>query len=184
MTPSKDEIRLMVSQRKKLLSDADKFSQSIAVFNILSVQEWFRSAKKILFYYSLPSELPTHYQIETLGKTKNIFLPRINGDSLDIIPLSKNLLSNPHFHVLEPTGEPIDDTDVQVAIIPAVAFDLSGNRLGRGRGYYDRFLSGSNILKVGVGFDCQLFASIPAEPHDVKMDFIVTPSKFLSFKNI
>ena len=61
-------------------------------------------------------------------------------------------------------------------MVPAVAFDRKGNRLGRGKGYYDRLLAGSKATKVGVGYEFQLLGEIPAEPHDIRMDMVITQS--------
>ena len=61
-------------------------------------------------------------------------------------------------------------------LVPGLAFDLRGGRLGRGRGYYDRFLAGATGLRVGVCFEDQIVADVPLEPHDLRMDFVVTPS--------
>jgi len=65
--------------------------------------------------------------------------------------------------------------------VPGLGFDLSGHRLGRGRGYYDRLLAGIAGVKCGVAFDPQVVAQIPAERHDVNMNFILTPTRWLEF---
>ncbi len=62
-------------------------------------------------------------------------------------------------------------------IVPAVAYDRNGNRVGRGRGYYDRLLSSSAAVKVGVGYDFQLVDEIDAEPHDVPVDIVITQTR-------
>ena len=59
-------------------------------------------------------------------------------------------------------------------LVPALAFDRAGYRLGRGGGYYDRLLSGATGMKTGVGYDCQIFDAIPCEPHDIGVDYVVT----------
>ncbi|MGA2869912.1 MAG: 5-formyltetrahydrofolate cyclo-ligase, partial [Verrucomicrobiota bacterium] len=64
-------------------------------------------------------------------------------------------------------------------LVPGMAFDLSGNRLGRGRGFYDQLLGTAASIKCGVCYDGQLFPEIPSEPHDVKVDFVLTPSKLV-----
>ena len=62
-------------------------------------------------------------------------------------------------------------------IVPAVAFDFNKNRLGRGKGFYDRLLSqATNAIKIGVGYDFQIFETIPTEPHDIPMDIVITPN--------
>jgi 5-formyltetrahydrofolate cyclo-ligase len=63
-----------------------------------------------------------------------------------------------------------------------MAFDLHGNRLGRGKGFYDRLLAETSGVKCGVGYDFQLLEKIPAEPHDAKVDFIFTPTRCVKAK--
>jgi 5-formyltetrahydrofolate cyclo-ligase len=79
------------------------------------------------------------------------------------------------FHIMEPVGAPFTDYDqIAVALIPGVAFDAEGHRLGRGKGYYDRFLQSlPSLKKIGVCFDFQKVESVPAEAHDVVVDIVV-----------
>lgn len=63
-----------------------------------------------------------------------------------------------------------------MVVVPAVAYDRSGNRVGRGKGYYDRLLGETKALKIGVAYDFQLVDEIDAEPHDVSVDIVITPS--------
>jgi 5-formyltetrahydrofolate cyclo-ligase len=69
-----------------------------------------------------------------------------------------------------------------LVLVPGMAFDSSGNRLGRGQGFYDRLLAETSGVKCGVGYDFQLLEKIPAEPHDAKVDFILTPTRCLKSK--
>jgi 5-formyltetrahydrofolate cyclo-ligase len=80
------------------------------------------------------------------------------------------------FGIGEPTGPIWTDLDaIQIIIVPGVAFDRSGNRMGRGRGFYDRMLKSTvGALKIGIAYDFQMLDEIPVEPHDVKMDRIIT----------
>jgi 5-formyltetrahydrofolate cyclo-ligase len=70
---------------------------------------------------------------------------------------------------------PLEKFDL--VLVPGVAFDLSGNRLGRGKGFYDQLLAKISGVKCGVGYDFQLLEKIPAEPHDAKVDFVITPAR-------
>ena len=80
------------------------------------------------------------------------------------------------------TCEEIPLNKFDLMLVPGVAFDLSGNRLGRGQGFYDRILAEASGIKCGVAHDFQLLEKIPAEPHDAKVDFIFTPSRGLRRK--
>ncbi len=72
--------------------------------------------------------------------------------------------------------------DILVCLVPLLAFDEAGGRLGHGKGYYDRFLSGFSGLKVGLGFECQRAAALPLEPHDHKLDLMVTEARIRDFR--
>ena len=78
------------------------------------------------------------------------------------------------FHIMEPVGEPYTDYDkIDVVLVPGMAFDAAGHRLGRGRGYYDRFLTAhSHLYKIGVCFPFQRVAEVPVEEHDICVDDI------------
>ena len=86
------------------------------------------------------------------------------------------------FNIIEPQGEPVDKNLMDLVIVPAVAFDGKGGRVGRGKGYYDRLLNGCNATKIVVGYPFQLIEEVPAEEHDIKMNYIVTPDKFIEIK--
>jgi len=78
------------------------------------------------------------------------------------------------FGILEPTGtEIVDPNDIEVAIVPGVAFDMEGNRLGRGKGFYDSLLQNKNIYKIGVCFEFQLLEKVATSPHDIPMDKVI-----------
>jgi 5-formyltetrahydrofolate cyclo-ligase len=89
------------------------------------------------------------------------------------------------FGVSEPVPEcgavPLNRFDL--VLVPGMAFDLSGNRLGRGKGFYDRILSETSGVKCGVAYDFQLLETIPTEAHDARVNFIFTPSRALRRKN-
>ena len=78
------------------------------------------------------------------------------------------------FGILEPTGPELGDiASIGLIIVPGVAFDLQNNRMGRGRGFYDRLLANSKAFKIGAAYNCQLFSQIPTEQTDIPMDLVV-----------
>lgn len=158
-----------------MLLEREKESAAEEVFSQLEKTAAFIMAENILMYHSLPDELQTIKFLKKWSDRKRFFLPRVNGVNLDILPYEETRLELGSFHIEEPTGEDIVDVDdIELMVIPAVAFDRKGNRLGRGKGFYDRLLSTSRATKIGVGYEFQLFDSIPSEPHDVAMDMIIT----------
>ncbi len=175
---NKDDIRRRVKARKTMLDDSDRMTAAQSVFAMLEQTAAFMLADRILMYHSLPDELSTHEFIRRWSPRKHFYLPRVNGVNLDILPYDESRLSLGSFHIEEPTGDDTTDiNDIELIVVPAVAFDRKGNRVGRGKGYYDRLLSGSKATKIGVGYDFQLIdEGIDADPHDVRMDVIITES--------
>jgi 5-formyltetrahydrofolate cyclo-ligase len=109
---------------------------------------------------------------------KRIALPRVAGAELTFHWIVRRAELQPgRFGVLEPAAEaPGAGSEFDLILIPGMAFDLRGGRLGRGRGYYDRFLAGARGLRLGVCFEDQIVEAVPSEAHDLRMDFLVTPS--------
>ena len=158
-----------------MLSEMEKASAADEVFAQLEKTAAFMMADNILMYHSLPDELQTIKFLRKWRDRKRFFLPRVNGVNLDILPYEETRLELGSFHIEEPTGDDVVNVDdIELMVVPAVAFDRKGNRLGRGKGFYDRLLSTSKATKIGVGYEFQLFDSIPSEPHDVAMDMVIT----------
>ncbi len=178
---NKDEIRSRIKARKSLLSQAEKDCAAQRVFNRLEQSAAFILAEKILLYHSLPDELSTHTFLEKWGDRKQIFLPRVNGVNLDILPYDRSRMALGAFHIEEPQGtDKTDIAEIELIVVPAIAYDRRGNRVGRGKGYYDRLLATSRATKIGVGYDFQFVeGDIPAEPHDVAVDIVITESRRL-----
>ncbi|MDE5608634.1 MAG: 5-formyltetrahydrofolate cyclo-ligase [Muribaculaceae bacterium] len=171
----KDEIRRHVRNHKSLLTDEDRRRAAEAVFSRLETLTQFLLADNILVYYSLPDELSTLEFIDRWHGRKHFFLPRVNGLDLDILPYERTRLHLGAFRIEEPLGdETADIADIDLIIVPAVAFDPQGNRVGRGRGYYDRLLARAKSVTIGVGYDFQLFDSVETEPHDIPLDIVIT----------
>lgn len=178
----KSLIRRKIKAMRQMLSEAEKLAAADEVFDRLEQTAAFLMADKVLVYHSLPDELPTRAFLKKWNGRKRFFLPRVNGVNLDILPYDESRLELGSFHIEEPTGnDTIDPTEIDMIIVPAVAYDRRGNRLGRGKGFYDRLLAEARATKIGVGYEFQLLDSLPAEPHDVPMDYVITQSITLKF---
>lgn len=176
----KDDIRRNIRAHKALLTDDERERQASDVFGRLEKSAAFIMAEKILMYHSLHDEISTHSFLEKWSGIKQLFLPRVNGVNLDILPYDRTTLHTGSFKIEEPTGNAtVDISVIDLVVVPAVAFDHAGNRVGRGKGFYDRLLSGCKATKVGVGYDFQLVDEIDAENHDVRMDIVITSSNYL-----
>ena len=142
----------------------------------------FREANCIALYCSTGNEVRTselldkYFSGNKYRTGKDFALPVIFGENMHFYPYTgkQNLKKGP-FGILEPVSrELIPPDNIDLFIIPGVAFDLACNRLGRGKGYYDRYLSDINTPVIGLCFDYQLIDSIPCEAHDKKMTVVLT----------
>lgn len=164
------------------ISPAVRAVESIDLCERLRAQ--IQSAHTILFFAPLADELDVWPVLEeSLAVGKVIALPffdpakdsytarRIKNATADIVMA--------RFGVREPVAgcAEIPFTGFDLVLVPGLAFDLSGNRLGRGRGFYDRMLENASGIKCGVGYDFQLMEKVPTESHDAKVNFILTPTR-------
>lgn len=177
----KEDIRRHIKARKCLLTDREALDAADKVFGRLERTAAFMLADKILLYHSLADELSTRSFIDKWHTRKHFFLPRVNGVNLDILPYDESRLHIGAFNIEEPIGDNVTDiNEIELMVIPAIAYDRHGNRVGRGKGYYDRLLAETHAVKIGVGYDFQLIDDdIDVEPHDVKVDIIITESRHI-----
>lgn len=177
----KKRIRHEIGELKRQLLETQKQIDADAVFRKIELLSEFSDAKTVMVYWSLPDELPTQRFVEKWKDLKIVLLPVVNGDNL-ILKQYKNCaeLKIGLLGIGEPDSEKTYEGKVDLVIVPGVAFDRQKNRLGRGKGYYDRFLNKQSSYNIGVGFDFQLIDSVPVNPHDVKMEKVITPSHTIS----
>lgn len=167
---------------RKMLLETEKEASALEVFARLEDTAAFMMADRILMYHSLSDELSTRAFLQKWHSRKHFYLPRVNGVNLEILPYDESRLELGSFHIEEPTGnDTVDARELEMIVVPGVAFDRRGNRLGRGKGFYDRLLAGTNATTVGVGYDFQLMDEIPCEEHDVPMDYVITQHTTMRF---
>lgn len=176
----KSNIRRRIKSLRLNLTKSEKETAAHEVFSQLEKCKYFLESEKILMYYSLPDELSTIAFLEKWSDKKTFYLPRVNGVQLDILPYDKQRLETGAFNIEEPVGEElVNPCEIELIIVPAVAFDRNGTRLGRGKGFYDRLLSATKAVKIGVAYDFQLFEELPSEPHDIPVDIVITQNEYL-----
>ena len=174
---TKKELRQQIKQLKNMTPVAMRDLEAEIVFKSIEKMPVWQHAQHILHYWSLPDELPTHECVNRwLADGKSIYLPRVVGDDLEIVPYhgAESLDVNNKFHIGEPVGEAVDPSCLELIIVPAVALDEKRNRLGRGKGFYDRLLSGTSCPTIGVVCGFQLVEEVPVEQHDRPLDCVVT----------
>ncbi len=172
----KNNLRKLIRERKKELLTASWVDNSENILGRIKNLEEFKLAKNILCYWSMSDEVNTHNFILTIANEKNVFLPVIKDDSLLIKRFEgiENLTKGDKFSIPEPAHSNIASIEsIDLAIIPGVAFDISGKRMGRGKAYYDKLLKSSNAYKIGVCFNFQIVDSVPIDEHDIVMDRVL-----------
>ena len=172
---SKPLIRKAVKERVAAMSETDKQTEADVLFSYLENLEQVRNSKKILLYHPMTDEIDVMKAVRKWAETKEIYLPAIEGDDIVIRQYkSEQDLKVGKYGILEPVGAVLDNPEeINLVIVPGRAFDIRGYRLGRGKGYYDRLLPKMRAIKIGVCFDCQYIFRVPAEEHDIPMDYVV-----------
>ncbi len=168
---------------RKSLSAAEAEAMSTAIQKTFMASREFSEAKTIALYAAVHNEVDTaHVLAQALTDGKSVLLPVVCGDGLDFRQINGLMsLRRGAFGIMEPDDGCIvrEPGEADVIVVPGVAFDLAGRRVGYGKGYYDRVLhslEGMGKL-VGFSYELQLVADISSEPHDVTMDMIVTEKR-------
>lgn len=174
----KAEVRKMMRERKRAVPPEEKLRRSRIIMHRLEHTREFAAARVVLLYWSMADEVQTHEFVERWYGEKTLLLPCVDGDDLRLRQYTgpECMVAGEQFGIGEPTGEEWTDlAAVQLIAVPGVAFDPKGNRMGRGRGFYDRMLKSTpNAVKIGLAYDFQMLENIPTEPHDVRMDRVLT----------
>lgn len=172
----KKELRKYIREQKRLYSLEQKQRLSVEVMKQVEECEDFRHARVVLAYWSMDDEVDTHDFVSRWSGEKTLLLPCVKGDELEIRYFEgvDRLKPGEAFGIGEPVGELFTELEkIDVIVVPGVAFDKEGNRLGRGKGYYDKILKGILGYKIGVCFDFQLVDCVPTDDYDVRMDRVI-----------
>ena len=178
----KDVRTLLRNSRNNLDKNYILNSSTIITQKLIKFIESRPNITTIMSYMSFENEVKTN-EINNfiLDSKRNLILTKIFND--EIIPIKANFdskMQTGSLGIKEPLGESYNDS-IDLFIVPGLGFDKSGNRIGFGKGYYDRFLDTKNTYKIGICFDIQLIDSVPVDYHDKKMDVIITDSKEFFF---
>lgn len=183
-------IRQQSISKRNSLGDAERRQKTLKIIERLFRLPEFKESKVVMLYSSIKSEVSTQQMInEALHIGKVVVLPKVKDGSLELIPFKikdadRELLPG-HFGVLEPSNqcESISPGEIDLVIVPGVAFDIFGTRLGYGKGYYDNFLK--TIKKrtpiVALSFEAQIVCgTIQKRVHDISVDKIITESRVIN----
>ena len=161
----------------RALDSQQRLRASAAIFSAVERLPEFRAARTVAVFAALPDEPATDEVLARWASTRRVVLPRVEGDAMRFYACRPDALVFGAFGILEPQGErPCPAGEIDLVVCPGVAFTADGRRLGRGRGYYDRYLGDPAFrgFRVGVCYAHQLGDDLPVEPHDVRMDRVIT----------
>jgi 5-formyltetrahydrofolate cyclo-ligase len=183
---AKQALRKQVSANLKQMEAAERAAASARARALLAAKPLWKAAQWVLFFAPLPGELDVWPLLtEALSAGKRVALPRFvaedNAYEACQIQDPKLDLQVGHFGIREPANRCacLPSTRLDLILVPGVAFDLQGRRLGRGKGYYDQLLSVWHGATCGVAFDEQIVDEIPVASHDIDLNCILTPTRWI-----
>lgn len=168
---SKKEIRAELREKLRAMTNKERAEKSREISNRLI--EILRETKPVtcLMYKALPTEVNIDTAIEyCLNNGIMVYLPRVNGDNMEIVEYGELVVGA--YGILEPVGEPSDILP-SVAVVPLLGVDKLKNRLGKGKGYYDRYFENKDIYKIAVAFSTQFVDELPIDDNDIAMDELI-----------
>jgi 5-formyltetrahydrofolate cyclo-ligase len=182
----KAAMRRRVRDRLEAMTVPERAAKSPAACELLERQALWKKARAVLFYAPLPGELDIWPLMEKgLREGKQIALPRFSKEkgiyAACVIGDTAAQLQRGQFGILEPSAAcpEVELNGLDFLLVPGIAFDLHGRRLGRGKGFYDLLLGSVRGKTCGVAFDEQIVGEVPLEPHDVTLNCILTPTRWI-----
>jgi len=181
----KEKLRKQIKEKRGRQSKEENRKKSKEIKERLFNLKEYRIARTVLFYVSYDGEVFTHDIIKEALDDKRVVVPISDKEdcSLNLSILENwNDLEEGSYGILEPRKDCIKEIsidEIDLIIVPGVAFDLNGNRLGHGKGYYDRLLEKTNAISIGLAFEFQIVKNIPTEINDKPVDLIITENRII-----
>ena len=180
----KAELRKYYIDKRDRIGVKERAEKSRDIGRRLLKQDTFKNARTVGFYCAFSSEVDTREMMKAaLDRGKKIFLPKINtkNKSMDFSEHNGDFaeLACNFYGILEPQGPSQNSRTLDLIVVPGVAFDKQGWRLGYGAGYYDRFLKQVTARTIGVIFSEQLHSSLPVDKYDIPVDIVITDKNSL-----
>lgn len=173
----KQAIRREVRRRIKELSAEQKLSAAREIFDRVESCEAFKRAQSIALFAAMNDEVPTAEVLERWRSVgKHIVVPRVEGDIMRFYVYAPECMQTGAFGIEEPIGDKeYEAKNIDLIIVPARAFTTSGKRLGRGGGFYDKYMSLPDFraYKIGIAFGCQIFDDLHCDSHDILVDEVI-----------
>ncbi len=185
---SKTQLRKDIAGKRDVLDPQWIMRASEAIIQKVQTLDAFKRAKMVALYNAIKGEVKLDALFELCWKQeKQTCIPVFNteGNYYELAGIcSETRFITGNYGILEPESPSLLAVEsVDLIIVPGVAFDPAGNRLGRGGGYYDRLLHGFSGISTAVAFDFQLFPHIPIDSHDIPVDFVITQTKIVKVRN-
>jgi len=179
---TKRDLRQQIRQLLAAMTPEQIRARSAAAAMLFCQTEEYQRADVIMIFLSTPLEVDTApIALRAWQDGKRVLAPRVSWEQRRMLPVEINSLTSGVevglFGIREPAeGMPVPVSDIDLVAVPGLAFDEHGNRLGRGRGFYDRFLAHRDFggISCGLAFEMQVVGSVPAGPPDIRVDMLVT----------
>jgi 5-formyltetrahydrofolate cyclo-ligase len=175
----KQKVRELLAQKRRIMPVDERTIQSTKILEQVESLPVFQSAKTILLYYPVQNEVDVLPLVKRYKHEKTILFPVSHRRGMTVHPYAGNaMMHRGKFGIPEPTTPAYEGT-IDLMIVPAVAFDKKGRRLGRGGGYYDRFIKKikNHTFTLGVAYDFQMIDEVPSARHDQRVQGVVIPNQ-------
>lgn len=175
----KKEIRQAMKAMRRGMNREELMKASHQIFLKITEHALYKNADNLFTYVSFDNEVDTHQLIRrALADNKNVFVPKVYGDKMRFHKIeSLDALKKGAMGILEPVTGAATETEQGLMIVPGIAFDRQCGRIGFGGGYYDKYLAENpSLIKIAVAYDFQIVEEIAMESHDIRPDFVVTPT--------
>ena len=174
---NKSELRREVRQRIKSMSADERLAAAVSIFQRVEELDAFSKARCVAFYAAMHDEVPTKDTlVRWLELGKRVVVPKVEGDIMRFYEYAPDRMVIGAFGIEEPIADnECPPEDIDFIVVPARAFTPDGWRMGRGGGFYDKYMSlpGMRAYKCGVAFSCQIFDTLPIDAHDIPVDIVI-----------
>lgn len=173
----KSEIRRRMRALNRAVAPDERREASLRLLRAVEATAAWRTARCVALFWALPDEPDTAaWPARWAATGRCVALPRVEGDAMRFYAYDPAALAEGAYGITEPQrGEEVAPERIDLVVCPGVAFTRDGRRLGRGKGYYDRWLArpGVRAVKTGICYPHQIVGDLPAEPHDIRMDEVL-----------
>lgn len=175
---SKSDLRALMRQRQQqFLATHDEEARQVLsqqIWQSVTATDAWQRAHTVLLYCALPGEVETAAFLRSQSSEKRLVLPLVDGHELRLKEYREDELQRGAYHILEPlpTSPDVAPDEIELALVPGVAFTPHGQRLGHGGGFYDRLLPTLRCPLYGIAYPFRIVGQLPCEPHDMRMDAV------------